>query len=119
MNKRSIFSALLALGAVLFLAAAPVARAASPAIEAAKSQGLVGEQADGYLGVVSGKSISADLQREVDANNIQRKTYYTEVAAKNGTTVEQAGIATALKLVATKVASGEYYQDGSGAWKKK
>ncbi len=118
MNKKSIFSALVAFGAAIYLAGAPVASAASPAVETAIAAGIVGEQADGYLGIVSGKSADAETERMVDEVNIKRKAVYTQLAAQKGVTVGQVGALTAEKQIA-KLSPGEYYQDGSGVWKRK
>lgn len=118
MNKKSILSTFVALGAAMYLAGAPVASAANPVVDAAIAAGTVGEQADGYLGVVSGKSPDANTQRTVDEVNIKRKAVYTQIAAEKGVTVAQVGTLTAEKQIA-KLSSGQYYQDESGAWQKK
>ena len=57
----SVFSVLAIVTALIFSGA----WAASATIEQAKNECIVGEQADGYLGVVSGASASAGLLREV------------------------------------------------------
>jgi uncharacterized protein len=118
MHKKSIFSTFVALGAAIYLAGAPVASAANPAVETAISSGVVGEQADGYLGVVSGKSVSADTKRMVDDVNIKRKAVYTQLAAQKGATVAQVAALTAEKQI-EKLSSGQYFQDDTGAWKQK
>ncbi|HEX8469561.1 MAG TPA: DUF1318 domain-containing protein, partial [Brevundimonas sp.] len=51
-------------------------------IDAAKAQGVVGEQADGYLGVVG--SVSGSVRAQVDSINIQRRAYYTDLAGRRG-----------------------------------
>ena len=57
-----------------------------PAYQAAREKGLIGEQPDGYLGIVG--TPTPDLRALVNNINIQRKAKYTESAA-NGATVEQ------------------------------
>ncbi|NOX81511.1 MAG: YdbL family protein, partial [Alphaproteobacteria bacterium] len=55
------------------------AMAASSMVEQAKSQCIVGEQADGYLGVVKGASANAALRRELRDINQRRKAYYADI----------------------------------------
>src|SRR3712207_1026521 len=77
----------------------------------------VGEQADGYLGIVG--SPSPDLRAQVDAINIKRRAYYTEIAAKRGAKIEEVAATTACELFRTKVAPGQYYRGTDGAWQKR
>jgi uncharacterized protein YdbL (DUF1318 family) len=118
MNKRGFLSAFAAFAASLFLAFGPAAAVANPVIDAAMQAGVIGEQADGYLGVVSGKSPDADTKRAMDEINIKRKAVYTDLAAKAGATVVQVAVVTAEKQIA-KLPSGQFYMDGTGAWKQK
>ena len=118
MKSKSPFTLLAAMGAALMLAAAPMASAADPVVEAAISAGTVGEQADGYLGVVSGKAVDAQTKRTIDEVNIKRRAAYTQLAAQKGVTVDQVAAVVAEKQV-DKLPSGAYFQDASGAWKRK
>jgi len=106
--------------AALFIGASSIALAyaASPAIEAAKSQCVIGEQADGYLGVVRGAKPGDDLLREMRATNIQRKAIYADLAAKNGVTIEAAAKLTAEQLL-NRAPPGQCIKTGSGEWVKK
>lgn len=97
--------------------AAGAADAASPAIEAAKDKCIVGEQADGYLGVVDGAAASEAIRREVRAVNQQRKAKYAELAAQNGVTIEDAAALTGKRLV-EGASSGECVQTPDGSWAK-
>ena len=56
------------------------ALAASAAVEAAKDACIVGEQADGYLGVVAGANASDAVRREIRDINQQRKAVYADLA---------------------------------------
>lgn len=94
------------------------ALAASPAIENAKAQCIIGEQTDGYLGVKDSSRASAELRREVDSINLQRKAAYTKLAAQNGVSVETAAALTAEKLI-NNAPSGQCYRDQSGVWRQK
>jgi len=77
----------------------------------------VGEQADGYLGIVG--SPSPDLRAQVDAINIKRRAYYTEIAAKRGAKIEEVAATTACELFRTKVAASQYYRGPDGAWRQR
>lgn len=51
-------------------------------LDAAKSQGLVGERADGYLGIVV-ESPSAEVKALVEDVNAKRRVRYQEIADNN------------------------------------
>ncbi|HBK91761.1 MAG TPA: DUF1318 domain-containing protein [Parvularcula sp.] len=112
--KKLIAVSLLALTA---FAAAP-ALAASAAIDAAKAQCIVGEQTDGYLGVIDAAKADEALKREVRSINQQRKAAYAELAARNGVTIEQAAQVTAERLL-NSAPSGHCIQSSAGGWVKK
>jgi uncharacterized protein YdbL (DUF1318 family) len=106
--------------AVAMLIAAPAfADLASDkaAVDAAKAAGTVGEQADGYLGFVSGGGDAA-LNAAVTTINAGRANVYAQTAAKSGTTRDAAGQATGAQLIA-KTPAGEYIKPLGGAWTKK
>lgn len=85
-----------------------------PAYAAAREAKQVGEQPDGYLGVVSG---GASVQAMVRDINIKRKAAYTASAQASGATVEQFAFTSGCNLVA-KVGQGEMYKTPSGQWKE-
>ena len=85
-----------------------------PAYAAARSAGQVGEQPDGYLGVVG--AASAELRALVSKINIQRKAAYTQQAAASGATVDQFAFTSGCNLIA-QTAPGEKYQAPGGAWR--
>lgn len=101
-----------ALAAVGLSAGATAQR--DPAYAAARAAKQVGEQPDGYLGVVSG---GADIQALVRDINIKRKAAYTASAQASGATVEQFAFTSGCNLVA-KVGRGEMYRTPSGQWKE-
>jgi len=94
------------------------ASAASPAIESAKANCVVGEQADGYLGIIDAAKVDEELKRDVRANNQQRKTLYADFAERNGVTIETAAALFAEKSV-NQAPSGQCIRDADGAWYKK
>jgi uncharacterized protein YdbL (DUF1318 family) len=77
----------------------------------------VGEQADGYLGLVGPGSGS--LRQQVDAVNIKRRAYYTGLASKRGAKIEEVAATTACELFRTKVAPGQYYRLPDGVWRQR
>lgn len=103
---------------VALVAALGVAGAAwaqrDPAYSAARAAGEVGEQPDGYLGVVG--AASAELRALVNKINIQRKSAYTQKAGASGATVEQLAFTSGCNLV-EQTAPGEKYQAPGGVWK--
>ncbi len=106
------------LAATAGLGLAAAAEAASAAIEQAKANCVVGEQADGYLGIVDSSKANEDLRRDVRANNQQRKALYADFAERNGVTIETAAALFAEKSL-NQAPSGECIRDASGAWIKK
>ncbi len=82
-----------------------------------RSPGQAGEQADGYLGVVG--SASAELRAQVDAVNIKRRAYYTDLAAKRGAKIEEVAATTGCELLRSKVGPGQYYRLPDGVWRQR
>jgi len=85
-------------------------------VDAAKAAGKVGEQADGYLGVVGGAD--ASVSAAVDDINGGRRAVYSQTAAKSGVTPDAAGQATGAQLIA-KTPPGQYIKPMGGAWTRK
>ena len=112
--RTKLKSALIA--SVALMLSSPALAQADAAVEAARSRGEVGEQADGYLGLRSG---GGDLKSRVDQINIKRRAIYTDLAAKRGVSVADVGAATACELFGSRVAPGEFYKDESGAWQQR
>lgn len=86
-------------------------------VDAAKTAGIVGEQADGYLGFVKG-SADGPITAAVNEINAARGDVYAQTAAKTGVTRDAAGQATGAQLIA-KMPSGEYYKALNGGWVRK
>ena len=107
------------LGAAMSLVALPAlaqSAAAKAAVDAGKASGTVGEQADGFLAVVSGGD--AGLRAAVAEINTGRAAAYKDIAAKTGVTPEAAGMATAKQLYG-RLAPGQYWKPLDGGWTKK
>ena len=92
--------------------AAPALAQRDPAYAAARAAGQVGEQPDGYLGVVSG---GADIRALVSNINIQRKSAYTQKAQASGATVEQMAFTSGCNLI-EQTKAGEKYRAPDGSW---
>ena len=82
-----------------------------------RASGEVGEQADGYLGLVG--SASAEVRAQMDQVNIQRRAAYTQLASQRGATIQEVAAATACTLFATRVGAGQYYRLPDGVWRRR
>ncbi|MDX2238656.1 MAG: YdbL family protein [Hyphomonadaceae bacterium] len=111
--------ALAGLAIAAALIGAPAAAIADDVVDAARAGGVIGEQADGYLGVAAGQTASADLRARVDQINIRRRAAYTERAAATGVSVNEMAAAVACQLLATRVQVGERYRDEAGTWRQR
>ena len=101
----------------LLISLMTVSVALASALSKPKADGLIGEQANGYIGLVR-NDVPADIRKLVDETNAKRKAGYKKIAKKQGTTlaeVEKVGGNTAYQ----KTLKGNYYQDANGAWRKK
>jgi uncharacterized protein YdbL (DUF1318 family) len=116
MIRRILLAASLGLGLIAVQAAAQTS-AEKATVDAAKAQGVVGEQGDGFLGLVIG-SAGADVKGAVAAINAGRAAAYKGIAAKTGVSDVAAGEATARQLI-DRLPPGEYYRPLNGAWARK
>lgn len=90
---------------------------ADAVLDDAKRSGVIGEQSDGYLGFVKA-SPDADLMRRVNEVNAKRRAVYTDLAQKQGQSVNIIASLTAEKLI-SRAQSGEYYRDAAGKWMRR
>ena len=103
-----VAAAVLATGAVT-----AHAEGRSPEYASARAAGQVGEQQDGYLGVVGSQPASVAAMVR-DLNN-KRRQVYTEGAATSKSTVQEYATASACRLLA-ETRAGEKYQAPDGSW---
>ncbi|NBX92368.1 MAG: DUF1318 domain-containing protein [Proteobacteria bacterium] len=90
-------------------------KARLPEIIDLKDKGLIGEQPDGYLGVVKDQDGAAAI---VAAENADRREEYNKRAKSQGQTVEVFGkVIGGAKTRDEK--SGRFVRDGAGTWLKK
>lgn len=107
-----------ALAAAALALAAP-ALAQDAMINQARANGLIGEQADGYLGFVPGAQISADLRGRVEQNNMQRRQLYTRRASERRVSVNEMAAAVACEVFQSRIAVGEKYRNEAGQWRQR
>jgi len=95
---------------------ASAAAAQTPALDAARASGAVGERYDGYLGVVT--AVSGAVRSQVTTINIQRRSLYSNLAARKGVSPQDVGITAGCQLLA-RVSVGEAYMWADGAWRRR
>ena len=83
-------------------------------LDSAKSQGLVGEKIDGYLGVVKP---SSEVNALVSSINAKRKSRYQRMSKETGTPQNQVERLGGEKFISL-TPRGQYINRGSG-WVKK
>ncbi len=84
-------------------------------LQEAKSQGYLGEQANGYLGLVQA---NPEAKAVMDDVNNKRRAHYETIAKKNNiSAADVAKLAGEKAIAATD--KGNYVQDASGKWIKK
>jgi len=86
-------------------------------LQEAKNDGLVGEQRNGYVGLVT-DSAPAEVTALVRDVNNQRRELYQQIARQNNLTVEQVAALAFEKAVEATLA-GQYLQNAAGGWVKK
>lgn len=90
-------------------------KARLPILKALKSEGIIGENNLGYLEFVGANKKKEDV---VQSENADRKTIYTAIAKKQGTTAVLVGKRRAAKIF--QIADpGEWVQDAKGDWIQK
>ena len=87
-------------------------------VDGAKARGEIGEQIDGYLGIVDGASPSTAVKNAMREINIARKAVYTEAAAGSGQPAAVFAQLTGEKQI-KKAAQGHYVRDAGRVWKRK
>ena len=106
----------LAFAAALAMLSALPAAAQTPAVNAARAAGSVGERFDGYLGIAA--AVDPAVRSQVGSINIQRRALYSNLAARKGVSPNDVGITAACELLA-RVPVGGAYMLGDGAWRRR
>lgn len=117
MSFRKLFVVAAAIAALGVAAGAAFAQTAQQKamIDAAKSQGVVGEQADGYLGFRQ-PSPDPTLTQAVTVTNNARREAYARSAQTAGTTPDVAAARAFVTIVQPRISSGEWYRNAQGQW---
>jgi uncharacterized protein YdbL (DUF1318 family) len=114
LKKITVWFAAMFAGAALL-----AAHAQGPVIDQAKAQGIVGEQFDGYLGIVDPSKASADVKRRVQEVNAGRLAEYTRISGEKGDPVATVAAAMAEKQF-SRAEAGEMFKPGpNDPWTKK
>ncbi len=115
---KSLLAGALALtlaGGAMIAATQVAAAQGVSAIEAAKSQGVIGETWEGYIDFA--KTPSDTVRAEVEALNIKRRAAYTQLASQRGATVQEVALKTACQIFAAKVPVGQAYLLPDKIWR--
>lgn len=99
----------------VILCLATVAPAFAMSVEEAKTKGLVGEKANGYLGVVNpGSQEAQSLTKEV---NKKRRQAYEDIAARNRTQLDAVEALAGEKAIQNTKPG--HFVEGPGGWTRK
>lgn len=109
--KRTLAAAAMIAGLGLTLPAAAIE------LDQARTQGVVGERADGLVGAVE-PSPSAEVRKLVDTINAARMQEYRAIAQKNGTPIEAVQAVAGENLLQRAKQNKWYMMDASGRWSK-
>lgn len=117
MSFRKVFVVVAAIAALGVAAGAAVAQTSQQKalIDAAKAQGSVGEQADGFLGFRQPSS-DAGLTQAVQATNAARRAAYARSATDAGTSADVAGARMFETQLLPRISSGQWYRNAAGQW---
>ncbi len=98
----------------LALMATPALADRDPAYASARASGQIGEQPDGYLGIVG--TPTTDLKKLVDDINIKRRAVYSTKAQQNNVTLEAYALTSGCQAI-LRTNPGEKYRTPDGKWK--
>jgi uncharacterized protein YdbL (DUF1318 family) len=91
--------------------------AAAIDLDQARTQGLVGERADGLVAAVAA-SPAADVRALVDSINAARLAEYKSIAQKNGTPLDAVQTVAGDKQLQRAKENKWFVMDASGRWSK-
>jgi uncharacterized protein YdbL (DUF1318 family) len=128
MSKRALIALAAAAAGVAAVAAAPaIANAtasvamrqeARAVVNAAKAEGIVGEMADGYVGVRLEAQMTPAIRAAMAEMNAGRAELYRQAAQAAGTDTAAAG-ASSFQQRFSSIPAGQWYGDASGTWRQK
>ena len=99
-----------------FVVCGSAATAQTPAVNAARAAGFVGERYDGYLGISA--EVPGNVRSQVASINIQRRTLYSRLATSKGASPNDVGVTAGCELLG-RVAVGEAYMLIDGTWRRR
>ncbi|MEM7779189.1 MAG: YdbL family protein [Pseudomonadota bacterium] len=111
--RKSLLAAVVGVIAVTGFVAPALAQR-DPAYAAARAAGTIGEQIDGYLGIVGAET--PELRDLVNGINIRRRAVYQRQARANDATLEEYATTAGCEAIA-RTAPGEKYQAPNGTWR--
>lgn len=85
-------------------------------IDAAKVQGVVGEQADGYLGFRTASTGAPLTQAVTVTNDARRRDVYVPGATAAGTTPDVAAARMFEAQLLPRIPAGQWYRNAAGQW---
>ncbi|MDA0341967.1 MAG: YdbL family protein [Proteobacteria bacterium] len=94
-----------------------IAPAQALSLDEAKAQGLIGEQLNGYIGVVPGVA-NPGAATLVSQINAKRRAAYQDIAKRNAIPVKSVEAVAGRKLVG-RVKPGGWFKDPSGKWRRR
>jgi len=94
------------------------AQSSKSIINAAKTKGVIGETAAGYLAETGSGSVSAAERAAMNEVNIGRKSVYTRLARNQNVQIEVVAAITGEKQLA-KAKRGEKIMNAAGSWTTK
>jgi uncharacterized protein YdbL (DUF1318 family) len=100
----------------LMMSLAPPAAAQTPAVDAARAAGLIGERYDGYIGIAG--PVAAAVRSQVASINIQRRSLYSSLAARKAVSQTDVAITAGCELLA-RVGTGQAYLWPDGVWRRR
>ena len=117
MRKLLILTVALASLALGVGSAAAQTPAQKAMVDAAKSEGVVGEQADGYLGFRTSSPDTALREAVSDTNEGRRSVYQRSATSTGeGVTAEIAGQRMFETQLFARIPSGQWYRNAEGQW---
>lgn len=117
MKNRNNWMTGIMLALLISMLTVSVSVAATSPLTQPKAGGLIGEQFDGYLGLVK-QDVPANIKKLVDEVNAKRKAGYQRIATKQGVSLSEVEKVGAVKAF-EKTLEGNYIRDASGTWRKK
>lgn len=111
-----VFAAFVAVAAIGALPA--MAQSPRDVVNAAKAAGVLGEQADGYVGVRVESEVTPEIRAAMAEINAGRAELYRQAAERTGVSPAAAG-ASSFTQRFDSIPAGQWYRDTSGNWIRK